>query len=495
MPYQYSINLKRQNGIAKKNLIYKDQRITDRNKLEFLYELSTILMQSLDIKEICEMIMDSLFKCLKRIDYGAILWKEDGSRGYREIIERSRNGTTEEGKKNYSRSIVNRVLNEGKAVVMSDTKLEDKEDLSESIETKRIKSIMCVPLMIKSKVRGAIYVHSDNVPYGFRKDDLFLFIGLSTPAALSIENALLYSKQNSEEKAPQSLKLEMIRTLAVGVAHGFNNLFMGIQGNVSLMLENVSRHNPHNEESRPSKIPLCEEGGASSNKMAFLFGATTQNMGISSPQTHCGHSSQCTERGVLAFSRDRLIDIERFVEKGKELTENLLAYAGLGNYQVEAINPNEIISKISEQLRKDNQEIHVHGKYQNGIWHIEVNEGQFEKIISNLVSNAVEAMPEGGELHIETENVVIDDAFDRPEYVKSGNYVKISLTDTGLGMDLKTQLRLFFPFFTTKPKRIGTGLGLSAVHGMIRNHSGFTKIFSEKGQGTIFIFYLPALIT
>ncbi|MFC1535238.1 hypothetical protein ACFL7M_17960, partial [Thermodesulfobacteriota bacterium] len=69
----------------------------------------------------------------------------------------------------------------------------------------------------------------------------------------------------------------------------------------------------------------------------------------------------------------------RFVEKGKELTENLLAYAGLGNYQVEAINPNEIISKISEQLRKDNQEIHVHGKYQNGIWHIEVNEGQFEK--------------------------------------------------------------------------------------------------------------------
>ncbi|MFC1535237.1 ATP-binding protein [Thermodesulfobacteriota bacterium] len=118
-----------------------------------------------------------------------------------------------------------------------------------------------------------------------------------------------------------------------------------------------------------------------------------------------------------------------------------------------------------------------------------------KKIISNLVSNAVEAMPEGGELHIETENVVIDDAFDRPEYVKSGNYVKISLTDTGLGMDLKTQLRLFFPFFTTKPKRIGTGLGLSAVHGMIRNHSGFTKIFSEKGQGTIFIFYLPASIT
>jgi PAS domain S-box-containing protein len=183
-----------------RNLPKNNRRIADRKHLELIHEVSTILMQSFDINEIGEKIMDALFSCLKSIDNGAILLIDDKIGELREIAVRARD-TRQKGIFNYSRTIVNRVTREGKAVVMSDTSKEDKEDLSESIEMMRVKSIMCVPLVIKSEIRAAIYVHSVNVPYGFRKDDLLLLTGLSTPAAVAIENVLLYSKSKQTEEA------------------------------------------------------------------------------------------------------------------------------------------------------------------------------------------------------------------------------------------------------------------------------------------------------
>jgi len=196
---QYSINISGPKGSDKQNLLYKDRAITDRVRLERIYEVSTLLMQSLDINEISEKIMDSLFHCLKRIDSGSILLVDD-KQELKEIIAKGRN-TKKRIKMDYSRTIVNRVLHEGKAVMMSDTSRENDEDLSESIAIKRIKSIMCVPLISKSKIRGAIYVHSVNVPTGFEKDDLYFLTGLSSPAAVAIENALLYSKRRKAEDA------------------------------------------------------------------------------------------------------------------------------------------------------------------------------------------------------------------------------------------------------------------------------------------------------
>ena len=196
---QYSINISGPNGSDKQNRLYKDRSITDRERLERIYEVSTFLMQSLDINEICEKIMDSLFHCLKRIDSGSILLIED-KQELKEIIARGRN-TKKRIKMNYSRTIVNRVILQGKAIMMSDTSRENEEDLSESIAIKRIKSIMCVPLISKSKIRGAIYIHSVNVPNGFEKDDLYFLTGLSSPAAVAVENALLYSKIKQDEDA------------------------------------------------------------------------------------------------------------------------------------------------------------------------------------------------------------------------------------------------------------------------------------------------------
>ena len=197
---QYSIDLLKPTGKKWRNLPHNNRRISDHRHLELIHEVSTTLMQSLRIDEIAEKIMDSIFSCLKRIDSGAILLLEKETGQLEEIIVRSKENR-EEIIFNYSRTIVNRVIREGKAVMMSDTSKEEREDLSDSIEMMRVRSIMCVPLIFKSEVRGAIYVHSINVPYGFRKDDLLLLTGLSTPATVALENALLYSKSKGIEEA------------------------------------------------------------------------------------------------------------------------------------------------------------------------------------------------------------------------------------------------------------------------------------------------------
>jgi PAS domain S-box-containing protein len=197
---QYSIDLLKPTGKKWRNLSQDNRRISDQRHLELIHEVSTTLMHSLRIDEIAEKIMDSIFSCLKRIDSGAILLFERETGQLNEIIVKS-NEDREEVIFNYSRTIVNRVIREGKAVMMSDTSKEEREDLSDSIEMMRVKSIMCVPLIFKSEVRGAIYVHSINAPYGFRKDDLLLLTGLSTPATVALENALLYSKSKGIEEA------------------------------------------------------------------------------------------------------------------------------------------------------------------------------------------------------------------------------------------------------------------------------------------------------
>jgi CheY-like chemotaxis protein len=101
-------------------------------------------------------------------------------------------------------------------------------------------------------------------------------------------------------------------------------------------------------------------------------------------------------------------------------------------------------------------------------------------------------MPEGGDLYIQTENVVLSDAHCKPFEVKGGNYVKLAVTDSGIGMDPDTIGRIFEPFFTTKEIGKGTGLGLASAYGIIKNHKGIIRVYSEQGHGTTFVIYLPA---
>jgi adenylate cyclase len=199
MAVRHSINLSEKTGDFGESLLYKDRRFTKRKDLETIHEISTILMTTLDINDICKKIMNSLFSLFSKIDNGAILLIDHETGELKEILSRSRHNE-EDVQYNYSRTIVNRVIREGKAVIMADTSQEDVAELSESMEMMRIKSLMCVPLISKSQTQGVVYVHSVNTLQEFQIDDLYLLTGLSSPAALAIQNALLYSQRKKAEE-------------------------------------------------------------------------------------------------------------------------------------------------------------------------------------------------------------------------------------------------------------------------------------------------------
>jgi len=183
----------RQEG-REKVFFYKDRPMTNPKNLQLMYKISNVLMESFDVNDVLEKIMEYLFECLNRIDRGAILLYEESTGDLSEIIARSKS-EDRDVTIDYSRTIVNRVIRDGKPVSMSDTSEEEDVDLSDSMKALKIRSVMCVPLISRSKVRGAIYVDSLSIPHGFRKEDLHLLMSIGTPAAIAIENALLYANQ------------------------------------------------------------------------------------------------------------------------------------------------------------------------------------------------------------------------------------------------------------------------------------------------------------
>jgi signal transduction histidine kinase/ActR/RegA family two-component response regulator len=238
-----------------------------------------------------------------------------------------------------------------------------------------------------------------------------------------------------ENKLQQVQKLEAMGTLAGGIAHDFNNLLMGIQGYTSLILLDTESIYPHYE---------------------------------------------------------KLKNIEQYVLRGAELTRQLLGFARGGRYEVKTRDLNEIVKKSSEMFGRTKKEITIHTNFQEGIWTVEVDQGQLEQVLLNLYVNASQAMPGGGHLYLETHNVTLGYTDVAPYQNNPGRYVKLAVRDTGVGMDEKTRERIFDPFFTTKEMGRGTGLGLASAYGIIKSHGGIINAHSKKGEGSTFYIYLPA---
>jgi PAS domain S-box-containing protein len=271
---------------------------------------------------------------------------------------------------------------------------------------------------------------------------LFPVYSIHTAAVLEGKEPLFFcldvdmtERKHLESQLFQLHKMEAIGTLAGGIAHDFNNLLMGIQGNASLMLLTMDSSNPYYE---------------------------------------------------------RLKSIEQYVQSGAELTKQLLGFARAGMYEVKPTDINDLIEKNSEMFGRTKKEIVIQRRLEKGAWTVEVDRGQIDQVFLNLYVNAWQAMTGGGYLYIETQNVVLNEIYVKPYGITPGRYVKVSVTDTGTGMDEKVRQRVFEPFFTTKDVGRGTGLGLASAYGIIRNHGGFINVYSEKGHGTTFTLYLPA---
>jgi adenylate cyclase len=188
--------LEKENGIE-----VKDRPLTAKKNMELIYKVSNVLMQSLNTKEILEKILQHILELLRRIDRGVIILLNRDTGGVGEVISIIKT-SDKDCPTAYSRTIVERVVREGKPVSMLDTLREEGINLSESIRLNKIRSIMCVPLVTRARVIGVIYVDSVSRPHGFRNEDLDLLTALSSPAAVAIENSMFYAQQ--EPLAPSS---------------------------------------------------------------------------------------------------------------------------------------------------------------------------------------------------------------------------------------------------------------------------------------------------
>jgi len=237
-----------------------------------------------------------------------------------------------------------------------------------------------------------------------------------------------------QKQMAQVQKMEAIGTLAGGIAHDFNNLLLGIQGRASLVGMDLASGHPHQEHIQA---------------------------------------------------------IEAYIRSATGLTKQLLGIARGGKYEPKAIDLNELITESAAMFGRTRKDIQIKLKMASTPVVSEVDKAQIEQVLLNIYVNAAQAMPGGGDLHLETVVVSLDDAYCKPHEVSAGLYARVAVTDSGIGMDEATRQRIFDPFFTTKDKERGTGLGLASAYGIIKNHSGFITVYSEVGRGSTFTIFLP----
>ena len=240
-----------------------------------------------------------------------------------------------------------------------------------------------------------------------------------------------------EQQLRQSQKMEAVGRLAGGIAHDFNNLLMVISGYSEFLLERLN--------GAPELRAPAQEIASAAERASSLT------------------------RQLLAFSRKQML-APQIINLNGIVTENIKMLTRMIGEDIDLVmvpNPN--------------------------LWPVRADSGQIEQVIMNLAVNARDAMPSGGKLTIETSNVVIDEETARVHAgLPVGDYVMISISDNGAGMDAETQSHIFEPFFTTKGTK-GTGLGLSTVYGIIKQSGGYIWVFSEVGRGTTFKIYLPRI--
>jgi len=244
-------------------------------------------------------------------------------------------------------------------------------------------------------------------------------------------------KERMQALLLQAQKMEAIGVLAGGVAHDFNNLLTIIQGNAELAM------------------------------MA---------------------ADQAPEQASL------LKKVVSAAEHGARLVRQLLVFSRKHPMQVASVNINSIVRDLLKMLgRLIGEDIVIESSLAPDLWTARCDETNIEQVIMNLAVNARDAMPDGGKLTIATSNVTLDaDAPATMPDAKPGTFVRLAIADTGVGMDEEVLPRIFEPFFSTKEAGRGTGLGLSVVYGIVREHGGWIAIDSQPGQGTTFEVYLPA---
>jgi signal transduction histidine kinase/CheY-like chemotaxis protein len=243
-------------------------------------------------------------------------------------------------------------------------------------------------------------------------------------------------REATEGQLRQLQKMEAIGQLTGGLAHDFNNMLAIIIGNLDMLVRRLA-----DDEPRRQFVDRALEGA----------------------------------------------------QRAARLTQSLLAFSRQQPLAPKSLDVNRTVAEMSRLLRSTlGEPVTIETVLAGGLWPALIDQSQFESAVLNLAINARDAMPEGGKLTIETANAFLDEAYARADAsVTPGQYVLLALTDTGVGMPSEVVEKAFDPFFTTKVVGQGTGLGLSQVHGFVKQSGGHVKIYSEPGRGTTLKLYLP----
>ena len=241
-----------------------------------------------------------------------------------------------------------------------------------------------------------------------------------------------------EAQLRHASKMEAVGTLAGGIAHDFNNLLQAITGYTEILLMGKEREDP---------------------------------------------------------DYHKLRHIQSSADRAGELIQQILTFSRKVESKLRPVNLNKEVEQVEKLLKRTIPKmIHIELNLEEDLKVINADSGQVEQVMMNLAVNARDAMPEGGELVIETENVTLGEQYSRTHLgIMPGEYVLLSVSDTGNGMDKETLEHIFEPFYTTKETGKGTGLGLAMVYGIVKSHNGYIMCYSEPGQGTTFKIYFPAI--
>jgi PAS domain S-box-containing protein len=319
-----------------------------------------------------------------------------------------------------------------------------------------VRSYLAVPVQSRSGevIGGLFFGHPD--PCQFKKNHEELMVGIAAHAAIAVDNAQLYSELTSlngslerriqeavaeraqfEEALRQAQKMEAVGQLTGGIAHDFNNLLAGISGSLEVIERRLTQR----------RLDGIER---------FIAGA----------QTSARRAAALTQR-LLAFSRRQTLD-----PKPTDVNRLVL---GMEDLIRRTVGPSITVEVVGAA----------------GLWATRVDPSQLESTLLNLAINARDAMPEGGRITIETANKWMDGRAGAERDLTPGQYISICVTDSGTGIPKDIVDRVFDPFFTTKPIGQGTGLGLSMIHGFVRQSGGQVRVYTEEGHGTTMCVYLP----
>jgi len=330
---------------------------------------------------------------------------------------------------------------------IADPRLVYRPEIKARVVQSAHRALLAVPLSLQDRMLGVLVV-ADTTGRVYQERDAQLAQAFAAQAAIALENAGLYQDlqnayddlSHAQVQLAQAQKMEAIGQLAGGVAHDFNNLLTVISGRSALLLDQL----PADDPVRKSVEPIQK----SAERAATLT------------------------RQLLAFSRRQVLqptvlDLNHLVTGLLPMLQSLLG---------ESI---ELVSPLPEANPGS----------------VTVDQGQLEQVIVNLIVNARDAMPRGGQLTIRTDTVTLDlGSAARQSYLPPGAYVLLVVTDTGHGMSPEVQARVFDPFFTTKGVGKGTGLGLSMAFGIVSQHKGTIVVESKEGQGSTFTIYLPQAV-